>query len=247
MPAAHQRSDRTRLRKAEPGKSAQSLRIVLDPGEDEVAGAGKCRSLFEELRIVPLDRNEMPQQIGDKRVRLRESEKNPDARDPGTVSWKCMRLRIIDHLQAMLETAEEPIVIDQLSAGRRINPAGRAEATQRFAGRTGPQFAQAPAPDQLLGLREEFDFADTAATGLDVVALNSDSPTPAIGVDLALDRMDVLDRSKIEVFSPDKWVQLAQKVLPGDSIAGYRTSFDQRCPFPILADALIVGECGGDR
>ena len=158
-----------------------------------------------------------------------------------------MRLRVIDHLQAVLETAEEPIVIDQLSGGRGINPAGRGEAAQRLASRTGPQFAQPPAPDQLLGLREEFDFADTAATGLDVVALDSDSPTAAIGVDLALDRVDVLNRSKIEIFSPDKWVQLAQKMLPGDPIAGYRTSFDQRCPFPILADALIVGERGRDR
>src|SRR5215469_14050594 len=84
MPAAHQRSDRTRIREAEPGKSAQSLRIVLDPSEDEVAGAGKGRGLFEELGIMPLDRGEMPQQIGDKRVRLREAEKDPDACDPGT-------------------------------------------------------------------------------------------------------------------------------------------------------------------
>jgi hypothetical protein len=31
-----------------------------------------------------------------------------------------MRLRVINHLQAMLKTAQEPIVVDQLSSSRRI-------------------------------------------------------------------------------------------------------------------------------
>ena len=99
--------------------------------------------------------------------------------------------------------------------GRRgIDAAGRGEAAQRLAGRPDPQLAQPAAPDQLLGLREEFDFADAAAAGLDVVALDRDSPAAAIGVDLTLDRVDVLDRRKIEVLAPDKRLQLAQKMLP---------------------------------
>src|SRR4029077_13109385 len=158
-----------------------------------------------------------------------------------------MRLCIVDHLQAMLETAEEPIVVDQLSDGCRVDPAGRGEATQRLASRSGPQLAQPTTPDQLVRLRKEFDFADPAATGLDVMALDGDSPPAAIGVDLPLDRVDVLNSSKIEVLPPDKGFQLAQKMLPGDPVTSYRTSLYECCPFPILADALIVGKCSCDR
>ena len=116
MPAAHQCGNRGRLDKAKPRKSAQRFRIILDPGEDEVAGAGKARSLLEELGIVPLDRDEMAKQIGVKRIRLRLAEKDPDSCDPRAVRRKHMRLRVLDHLQAVLETAQEAIIVDQLGS-----------------------------------------------------------------------------------------------------------------------------------
>jgi len=78
----------------------------------------------------------------------------------------------------------------------------------------------------LLGLCEEFDFADPAASGFDVVALDSDSSAAAIGVDLTFDRVDVLNRGKIEAFPPDKGLYLAQKMLPGNPVASHRTSLD---------------------
>src|SRR5215472_7745187 len=105
MPAAQQCGNRRRLVKAEPRKSAQRFRIILDSGEDEVAGAGKAGSLLEELGIVPLDRGEMAEQIGDKGFRPGIAEKDSDPRDPGAVRRKHVRLRVLDHLQAMLETA----------------------------------------------------------------------------------------------------------------------------------------------
>src|SRR6516162_7295749 len=247
MPAAQQCGNRRRLVKAEPRKSAQRFRIILDSGEDEVAGAGKARSVLEELGIVPLDRDEMAKQIGDKRIRLRIAEKDPDSCDPCAVRRKHMRLRVLDHLQAVLETAQEAIIVDQLGSRRRIDTAGGSEATQRLASGSSPQLTHAPTPDQLLGLGEEFDFADAAATGLDVMPLDGDSSAAAKGVDLTLDRVDILNGGKIEVFPPNERLQLAQKALPGDPVAGHRPGLDQRCPFPILADALIVGERGWHR
>src|SRR5271166_4203289 len=226
MPAAHQCGNPSRLGKAEPRKSAQRFRIILDPGEDEVAGTGKARSLLEELGIVPLYRGEVAEQIGDKRIRLRIAEKDPDSGDPRAVRRKHMRLRVLDHLQPVLETAQEAIIVDQLGSCRRIDAAGGGEATQRLAGGAGPQLAHPPAPNQLLGLREEFDFADAAATGLDVMPLDGDSSAAAMGVDLTLDRVDILNRGKIEVFPPDERLQLAQKVLPGNPVASHRTGFD---------------------
>ncbi len=90
-----------------------------------------------------------------------------------------MRLRVVDHLQPVLDAAQEAVVVDQLRGCRRIDAAGRGEAAQRLAGRPDPQLAQPAAPDQLLGLGEELDFADAAAADLDVVALDRDSPAAA--------------------------------------------------------------------
>ena len=59
MPAAHQCGHGSRLGKAEPGKRVQGLRIILDPGEHQVAGAGKARGLLEERAIMLLYRSKM--------------------------------------------------------------------------------------------------------------------------------------------------------------------------------------------
>src|SRR5262245_58354986 len=119
-----------------------------------------------------------------------------------------MRLCIFHHLQAVFEAAEEPIVFDQPLSGCSIDAAGRREATQCFACWRNLQFLQSTAPDQLLRLREKFDLPDAALPGFDVVPGNRDSPASAISVDLTLDRMDVLDRREIEVFSPNERAQL---------------------------------------
>src|SRR5689334_16299275 len=153
-----------------------------------------------------------------------------------------MGLRVVDHLQPMLEAAQETIIVDQLRRGRGIDPADFCELAECLAGRADPQLLQSSAPDQLLRLCEEFDFPNPPATGLDVVPLDRDSSAAAMRVDLALDRVDVLDGRKVEVLPPDERLQLAQKPSSGDLVAGDRTRLDQRSAFPILADALIIGE-----
>src|SRR5258708_40355869 len=104
-----------------------------------------------------------------------------------------MGLPVVDHLQPMLEAAQKPIVVDQIAGGGRIDAPGRGETAERRASRAHPQLAHPAAPDQLLGLREKLDFTDAAATGFDVMAFDGDSSAAAVGVDLALDRMDILD------------------------------------------------------
>src|SRR5437016_7162257 len=59
--------------------------------------------------------------------------------------------------------------------------------------------------------------------------------------------MDILDRRKIQVFSPDERLQLTQKAPAGAPIAGNRAGLYQRCTLPILSDALIIGEGCGDQ
>ena len=153
-----------------------------------------------------------------------------------------MGLRVVDHLQPVLEAAQETIIVDQLRRGRGIDPAGSREPAERLAGRADAQLLQSPAPDQLLRLGEEFDLPNPPAAGLDVVPFHRDFSAAAVRVDLALDRVDVLDGCEVEVFPPDERLQLAQKASSGGAVAGDRTGLDQRCTFPILPDALIVGE-----
>ncbi len=80
----------------------------------------------------------------------------------------------------------------------------RASAVERVASRGCAQFGHASAPDQLLRLGEELDLANAAAPELDVVSRDSDAAAAAMGVDLALDRMDVLDRREIEMLAPQE-------------------------------------------
>ena len=70
----------------------------------------------------------------------------------------------------------------------------------------------APAQNQLLGLGEEFDLADAAAAQLDVVARDGDLAMTAMGMDLALDGMDILDGREIQIAPPDEGRDRGQEV-----------------------------------
>ena len=84
----------------------------------------------------------------------------------------------------------------------RINPAAGMQRIEGRQGRLRAQVGMPPAGNELLGLDEELDLADAAATELDVVACDRDFAVAAMGVDLPLDRMDVRDRGVVEVFAP---------------------------------------------
>ena len=112
---------------------------------------------------------------------------------PSRVVGQAMGLRVVDHLQPVLDAAQKAVIVDQR---RRRSPrrCGRPRRARRSASQVGrPRSSrQPPAPDQLLGLGEELDLADAAAADLDVVAVDRDSAAAAMRVDLPLDRVDVL-------------------------------------------------------
>ena len=120
-------------------------------------------------------------------------------------------LLVGDHLQAMLDPAQEPVGVDQLVGDRRLEPAGRDQRAQRLAGRRHAHLGHPAAEDQLLGLDEELDLADAAAADLDVVARHPDRAVAAVGVDLALDRVDVADRGVVEMAAPEERLERAQE------------------------------------
>src|SRR5882724_8639686 len=188
MPAAHQRRNCGRLGKAELGKGPQRVAIVVGAGEDEVARAREGRGVLEQLGIMPLDRGEMPAQVGDEVFPLRMAEECGDMPDADAIRRERMGLRVLDHLQSVLEAPQISVILDQHCRSRGVDAANGRETAQRLASGRDLQLVDPAAPDQLLRLSEEFDLPDSTPADLDVVPLNRDSPAAAMSVDLPLDR-----------------------------------------------------------
>src|SRR5262249_34273340 len=129
-------------------------------------------------------------------------------------------LLVLDHLQAMLDVPEIAIGLAEIVGDIALGAAERDQALQGVEGRLGAEIGIAAAPDQLLGLGEEFDLADAAAAELDVMAGDRDVAKALHRMDLALDRMDVLDRIEVEMLAPDEGAKLEQELLPRLLVAG---------------------------
>ena len=128
------------------------------------------------------------------------------------------------------------------SRAARVDPAVGRQLVERGERIAVAQLRIAPAGDQLLGLREKLDLADAAAAELDVVAFDRDLAMAAIGVDLPLHRVHVGDRGEVEIFAPDEGRQLVEDRLARRDIAGAGARLDHRRAFPVLPDALVIGE-----
>ncbi len=74
-------------------------------------------------------------------------------------------------------------------------------------------------------------------------------PPASAGVNLPLDRMDVLDGGEIEIFAKDERLQALQKRLARGDVARAGPRLDHRRAFPVLAHALVVklGRFGRER
>ncbi len=70
-----------------------------------------------------------------------------------------------------------------------------------------------------------------------------------MGMDLPLDRMDVLDGGVIEILAPDERLKRLQEARAGFGIARAGARLDHRGAFPVLAHAFVIGlrRIGGDR
>ena len=147
-----------------------------------------------------------------------------------------MGLLVGHHLQAVFDHAQEPVGGVEIVARLGADPAALGERLERPQRLAAAQLGMPAAGDELLGLHEELDLADAAAAELDVVALDRDLLVAAIGVDLALHRMDVGDRGVVEIFAPDEGRELCEERLAGGDIAGAGARLDQRGALPVLAD-----------
>ena len=155
-----------------------------------------------------------------------------------------MGLLVGDHLQAMLDGAQEPVGAHQDRRARRssIQPpsASASQGRERLAA---AQLRMAAAGDELLGLDEEFDFANAAAAELDVVAFDRDDAVTAKGMDLPLHLVDVGKRREVEIFAPDEGRELARAARsPATRSPAQTRALIMAARSQLLAAALVIVE-----
>jgi hypothetical protein len=262
------------------GTIAPEMPTTYDAADVAGTGEAELRQGFERIGIIDIAReHQIPQLAGKLRCRLEKGRvvrfhqlkrvaegvreafgvgKANHPRDPLKpliVFRQDMALLVGHHLDGVFDLAQEPVLRRQRITRIGIDPSARGKHGEHVDRAASAQFGKSPAGDELLGLNEELDLADAPPPELDVVATHSDVTVAAMGVDLALDRVDVRYGGEIHVFAPDIRGQLLQKAHARFDVARQRPRLDHRGALPVLAAALIVmkrrlhryGERGGSR
>ena len=247
VPAAHDVRDPLRLTETEICECRQRIGIVLAAGENQITRGAQGWRLLEKMRVVALDGAQGAFERCREFPFVLETHEAGNRAKPLDAGGQLVGLLVVDHLQPVLEAAQELVSFAHLLGGLFADAAGGGQRPQGFAGSACAQAAVPPAPDQLLGLGEELDLADAAPAELHVVTGDGDFAAAAMSVDLPLDRMDIGDRCEIKVFAPDKRRHSLKKSGPSLSVAGDRPRLDHRRAFPVLAQTLVVSLGGEDR
>ncbi len=151
-----------------------------------------------------------------------------------------MRLLVLDHLQPMFERPQKAIGILHVERGFFRHQLARAKCVQRRDSAALAQHRHAPAQNQLLGLGEELDLADAAASELYVVTRDRDGAMALMRMNLALDGVNVFDRGIVEIAAPDKGHDCSQKILARLRIAGAGAGLDECRTFPVLTHTFVI-------
>ncbi len=187
------------------GERLEGAGIVGFAGKHHVgAAARQLRAVLEQTNVVGLHAFQLGGQASGEGRRVGEAAEAGEPRELVGVVRQRLGLLVGDHLQAMLDAAQEAIGLVELAPHLRPDPAARLEPLEREKRLRHAQVRLAAAGDQLLGLREELDLADAAASDLDVVPGHRDLAEAAEGVDLALHGVDVGDGREIQVLAPDE-------------------------------------------
>jgi len=200
--------------------------------------------VFEQTGVVRLHALKLAGQPAGERADIRKTAEAGEGAEPLRARRQGVGLFVGEHLQAVLDHAQKTIRLVELGARHGGNPAALLEPLQRDQGLGRAQLRLPTAGDQLLGLNEEFDLADAAASELDVMAGDGNAGKAVEGVDLAFHRLNVGDGREIEVLAPDVGGQPLEQLGTGGAIAGDGAGLDERGALPVLTEALVVVECG---
>ncbi len=158
------------------------------------------------------------------------------------VGRQTMGLLVVQHLHPMLEAAERLIGRSEFGGVGLIDLTSSRQRVQGFQRPRRAKTAVAATQDKLLRLNEKFDLADAPAAELEIRTGGGQPVIHLVDVDLPLDRMDVGDRCEIEIASPDEWRELEEEGLPAREVAGDRPCLDERRPFPVLSNTLVIAK-----
>src|SRR3972149_4834469 len=128
-----------------------------------------------------------PPELGKQRVtefiRIGKSRKPGDAIELLPLVGNDMGLRVADHLQPVLDAAQEKIGLGKLACRLLRNPAAPGEALERLDRTAGPELGMTAAGDELLGLGGGLDVAGTAPPAPEVGPPPRAGPEPEIGAE----------------------------------------------------------------
>src|SRR5580700_7534937 len=147
-------------------------------------------------------------------VAVLETEEARKFAKPNAIRLQGVGLLVGHHLQAVLDAAQKIVSRGERIARLGIDPAALGERRKRGDRLAAAQLAVAAAGDELLGLGEELDLADTAAAELDVMALHRDLAMAAIGMDLLLHRVHGGAGAEAELLPPTEGESLPNERFP---------------------------------
>nr|ART39914.1 J420 [uncultured bacterium] len=146
-------------------------------------------------------------------------------------------LAVLQHLQAVLDTAQEGVGIKQFRHGGRRQLAALAQQAQHLADAPTAQLRLPPGADQLVHLADEFDLANAPGAKLDVVI---EFLAPHLVDDQRLHAAQRIDGAKVQIAAKHERPQPCQQPLAGRDVAGHRARLDQRVALPVAAVGLVV-------
>src|SRR5438270_11606425 len=131
-----------------------------------------------------------------------------------------MRLRIFDHLHAVLDRAQQAVCLGEFATGALgHSPAGEKRFDRVECGRRAHR-GVAPAVNHLLNLDEELDLANTAAPTLQIVTWADLGAFRKMIADSSGYLADVFDDSKVQRATPDERPDGVEKTLAQAMVAG---------------------------
>ena len=148
-----------------------------------------------------------------------------------------MSLLIIQHLQTVLESAQEQICLVQTRDCRITQQLGATQARQHRQQRYFAQQGILTTANQLQRLRSEFDLADAAGPQLDVIGQVT---SYHLAGDQTAHLTQRIEHAKIKVASINKRPQHIRLYRRKQSLTGQRPRFDIGIAFPVAARRLQV-------
>ncbi len=173
------------------------------------------------------------------RQRVPVSETEPERQSFAIlrVRRQALGLGVAQHLQPVLQQAQEAVGIEQRRARLGGQMPGIAQGSQRRLQTTFAQRGLAATADQLQRLGEEFDLADAARAALEIIGHVA---TRDLGGDAGLHLAQAVERAVVEIAPVDERPQRVEEARAGVEIARHRPRLLPGVALPVAALALEV-------